>query len=122
MLRMPAIPLHRTLPAASTGRPGYKGESMNRPARDVAHESLAVSIECFGGRAGVHCDECDRLTAAIEADRREVIEAAERAITALPVVGIATVPYASALTAAARAVRSLSPKGTTPATKEVTRG
>ncbi len=67
--------------------------------------------------------DVDRLTAAIEADRREVIEAcAKAALTAKAHAGDCDCQFCSYLLRGIAAIRSLSPKGTTPATKEVTRG
>ena len=76
-----------------------------KTAREVAWRFLADS-----GLVFIPADY-ERLTAVIEQVQRETVEAAERAIGKLPVVGIATAPYIAALVAARRAVLALSPKG-----------
>ena len=107
---------HREMGAA-----GHPGEAV-RTARELAHahcaeESTGGDWCAYSGKylaQRPHSFACDRLTAAIEGRDREVVEACERVIGKLPVVGIAVAPYIAALVAARRAVLALSPKGTTP--------
>lgn len=86
-----------------------------KTAREVATEAVMKAHRVKGTSMGVTpvslTDIVTDVTAAIEQVQRETVEAAERAIGKLPVVGIATAPYIAALVAARRAVLALSPKG-----------
>lgn len=81
-----------------------------KSARTLAHD---IQDRWLNTPDHGHYDLLVQLTQAIEQDRRETVEACERAIGKLPVVGIAVAPYIAALVAARHAVLSLSPKETT---------
>ena len=82
-------------------------------AHKVCRDTAAVIPRNFwcNWTTSAHSESCDRLTAAIEARDRETVDAACALIRRHEGGDILEAE-----------VRSLSPKGTTPATKEVTRG